>query len=58
MSLHKTPTEALSCLQSGHRVFIHGGAATPFKLLEGLIGNAKRIRGVELIHIHTEGKAD
>lgn len=47
--------EALSLVQSHHRVFVHGAAATPTVLLKALIEEASRLRGVELIHLHTEG---
>ena len=47
---------ALDCLQSGQRIFIQGSAATPSKLVEGLAAHAHRLKGVELIHLHTEGK--
>ena len=29
--------EAVQCVRSGHRVFVHGGAATPTALLDALI---------------------
>lgn len=44
-------------IQSGHRIFIHGGAATPLRLIEGLLSQASRLKNVELIHLHTMGKA-
>jgi 4-hydroxybutyrate CoA-transferase len=44
-------------IQSGQRVFIQGGAATPFKLIDGLIQQADRLENVELIHLHTMGPA-
>lgn len=47
--------EALSFVQSGQRIFVHGAAATPSALLAGLIAEAPRLEGVELIHLHTEG---
>lgn len=52
-----SPHLALDLIQSNHRVFIHGGAATPFRLIEGLMSHHDRLRGVELIHLHTMGKA-
>ena len=39
------------------RVFLHGSAATPVRMIEGLLAHAGRLRDVELIHLHTEGKA-
>lgn len=44
-------------VQSGNRVFIHGGAATPFRLIDKLIEEASRLSDVELIHLHTMGSA-
>ncbi|MBS1972605.1 MAG: acetyl-CoA hydrolase/transferase family protein [Bdellovibrionales bacterium] len=49
------PHEALSLIQSHHRVFIHGAAATPSVLLKALVEEAPRLEDVELIHLHTEG---
>ena len=58
MVRHASATEALACVQSGMRVFIHGGAATPTILVEALVAQAERLRDVELIHIHVVGKVD
>ena len=44
-------------LQSGQRIFIQGGAATPLRLIELLLKEASRLRNVELIHLHTMGPA-
>jgi len=49
--------EAIAMIQSGHRVFVHGGAATPIRLLAELAVQAPRLRDVELIHLHLEGAA-
>lgn len=57
MKTLNTSQEALERVQSGHRVFIHGGAATPFRLIEGLMSHQERLKNVELIHLHTMGKA-
>jgi acyl-CoA hydrolase len=46
---------ALSCIQSGMRVFIHGGAATPTHLIETLAANSEHLRDVELIFITVNG---
>lgn len=46
---------ALSLVQSHHRIFVHGAAATPQLLLEALVQEAPRLNDVELIHLHTEG---
>lgn len=47
---------ALAQIQSGHRVFVHGGAATPHILLSELFAQRRRLRNVELIHLHTMGE--
>ncbi|NJL11962.1 MAG: acetyl-CoA hydrolase/transferase family protein [Microscillaceae bacterium] len=52
-----SPEEALSPLQSGHNVFIHGTSATPFGLIEGLVAQASRLQNVTLHHLHVEGEA-
>lgn len=49
--------EAVSIIQSGERVFIHGGAATPQKLVEALTHRHNELKEVEIVHIHTEGAA-
>lgn len=48
---------AVERITSGARVFVHGGAATPMVLLQALAARAGALRGVELIHLHTEGNA-
>ena len=53
-----TADEALSQVNSDQRIFIHGGAATPSALVDALVREARRLRNVELIHIHTSGPAD
>ncbi|MFY9345934.1 MAG: 4-hydroxybutyrate CoA-transferase, partial [Planctomycetota bacterium] len=49
--------EAIGLVRSGQRVFVHGGAATPAVLLAALAQRATGLRGVELVHLHTEGEA-
>lgn len=54
----KTSLEnAISFIQPGARVFVHGGAATPNALLGELAVQAQRLNNVSLIHLHTEGPA-
>ena len=48
--------EAVGLVRSGQRVFVHGGAATPQALLRALAARAPELRGVELVHLHTEGE--
>ncbi len=52
-----TADEALSILQSGHRVFVQGAAATPQVLLAALARRAASLTGVETVHLHLEGDA-
>jgi len=58
MTRHASPAEAVACVQSGQRVFIHGAAATPTFLVDALVAQADRLRDVELIHIHVTGRVD
>ena len=57
MARHNRAEDAVACIESGMRVFLHGSAATPVRMIEGLLAHAGRLRDVELIHLHTEGKA-
>ncbi|MEO6213234.1 MAG: acetyl-CoA hydrolase/transferase C-terminal domain-containing protein [Vicinamibacterales bacterium] len=51
-----TPDEAVSSIQSGMRVFLHGAAATPTPLVEALT-RRQDVFGVTLYHLHTTGPA-
>jgi acyl-CoA hydrolase len=44
--------EAVSCIASGHRVYIHGGVATPLRLVDAMTARAPALRDVELVHLH------
>lgn len=57
MSARNDITAIIRNIQSQHRVFIHGGAATPIKLIEELTRQAARLHNVELMHLHTLGNA-
>ena len=57
MKKHPRPIDAIAAIQSGHRVFVHGAAATPLRLLDVLVEYRDRLRGVELTHLHTLGRA-
>lgn len=57
MKKHRNFSDAIACIQSGHRVFVHGAAATPRRLLDALVAEAERLRDVELVHLHTIGEA-
>lgn len=51
-------SEALAVIQSNQRIFIQGAAATPHRLIDGLISHSLRLKNVEIIHMHTCGKAN
>ncbi|MCA9679894.1 MAG: acetyl-CoA hydrolase/transferase family protein [Myxococcales bacterium] len=57
MPRHDSAHDAVLAVQSGQRVFVHGGVATPHGLLDALVAQADRLRDVELIHLHTTGPA-
>jgi acyl-CoA hydrolase len=48
--------EAVRRIPRGSRVFVHGAAATPTPLLEGLVARPD-LDGVTLYHLHTSGPA-
>jgi acyl-CoA hydrolase len=50
-----TASEALSVIQSGDRVFVHGSACTPLFLLKALGSEKHRLRNVELVSISLQG---
>lgn len=52
-----TGEEALSLIQPGHRVFVHGGAATPHFLLRKLAERADSLWNVEIVSISLQGDA-
>ena len=52
-----TPDQAVAGVRSGERVFIHSVAAAPQRLIAALVDRAPQLRGVELVHLHTEGPA-
>jgi acyl-CoA hydrolase len=50
--------EAVKCVESGNRVFIHGSAATPQYLLQELQHRYAELHDVELVSITTLGNVD
>jgi acyl-CoA hydrolase len=50
--------EAVRLVESGNRVFIHGSAATPLKLVSSLLARSGQIKNVELVAISTFGEID
>jgi 4-hydroxybutyrate CoA-transferase len=57
MSKVANATEAVGAIRSGHRIFMHGGAATPNRLIDAVIEQAERLTDIEFIHLHTIGPA-
>ena len=55
---YKTAAEALSIIESGNRVFIHGSAQTPTFLLNELAKETERLRNVELVSITLYGAVE
>lgn len=53
--VYKAAEDALSIIQSGHRVFVQGSAQTPTCLLRALAKQAHRVTGVELVFITVYG---
>jgi acyl-CoA hydrolase len=50
-----TPHEAVRCVESGMRVYIHPGCAEPEALVEALMERAPHVKGVEVVHLLTLG---
>ena len=48
---------ALAIVQSGNRVYVHGGCATPIPLLQALADRAAALQNVETVALHMEGPA-
>src|SRR5579872_7334157 len=53
----RTADEALSCVQSGMRVYIQPGCAEPETLVEALMRRAPWVQDVEIVHMMTMGAA-
>lgn len=56
--LYTTKEAAVQLVESHHRVFIHGSAATPLPLVDALLQRAGEISNVELVSISTYGHID
>ncbi|WP_345241704.1 acetyl-CoA hydrolase/transferase family protein [Nibrella saemangeumensis] len=50
-----SPQQAVSCIQSGNRVFVHSVAQTPHTLINAMVARSEELKDVEIVHIHTEG---
>lgn len=57
MTRRVSADEAVRSIESGQRVFVHGGAATPQALLEALVRHPGKLEGVETVHLHLDGDA-
>ncbi|MEO5943610.1 MAG: acetyl-CoA hydrolase/transferase C-terminal domain-containing protein [Ferruginibacter sp.] len=53
-----TAADALSIIQSGQRVFIHGSVCTPLYLLHELAKESHRLQNVELVSITLKGDVE
>ena len=56
MKIYENNKELLKVVESNKSIFIHGGAATPHRLIASLIKEADRLKNVTLMHIHTHGE--
>src|ERR1051326_2726847 len=53
----KSPAEAVNCILSGERVYVHPGCAVPGVLVEAMSNRYPELYDVEVIHLLTVGKA-
>lgn len=53
--IYKTAEEAISIIQSGNRVYVHGSAQTPVCLLKELARQSRRLKNIELVFISVYG---
>jgi acyl-CoA hydrolase len=52
-----TARQAVECVESGMRVYIHPGCAEPEALVEALMSRAPYVKGVEILHLMTMGSS-
>ncbi|MBD1262732.1 acetyl-CoA hydrolase/transferase family protein [Maribacter polysiphoniae] len=48
--------KAVKLIESGNRVLIQGGSATPQALIKAMVARAPELKNVEIVHLHTEGE--
>ena len=48
--------DAVKLIKSGDRVLIQGGSATPQALVQAMVARAPELKGVNIVHLHTEGE--
>ena len=53
--VYKSAEDAVSIIENGQRIFIHGSAATPSVLVKALIARSGELKNVELVSISTLG---
>lgn len=53
----RSAAELIAKISPASRVFVHGAAATPLALVEALAADHARLRGTEVMHLHTSGAA-
>ena len=53
-----TAEEAVKCIRSGDRVWIHAGCNNPEELVRAMVGRADELRDVEVTHLMTFGYAE
>lgn len=51
-----TAEDAVKLIKSGNRVLIQGGSATPQTLIRAMVARAPELKGVKIVHLHTEGE--
>jgi acyl-CoA hydrolase len=54
---YSSAEEALKVIKPGHRVFVHGGAATPHYLLKKIAERSSELWNVELVSVSLQGDA-
>ncbi len=54
---YTTAEDAVTCIRSGDRVFIHSVSMAPHMLIDAMMHRSDELRDVEIVHIHTEGPA-
>ncbi len=52
-----TADEAVACVASDQRIYLHEVAMAPIELLDALVRRADTLAGVEVVALHTEGPA-
>ncbi|MBS2022426.1 MAG: acetyl-CoA hydrolase/transferase family protein [Deltaproteobacteria bacterium] len=57
MKLVPTAAEAVACIQSGQRVYVHEAAMVPTSLTQALAERARDLHDVEVVHLHTNAPA-